>query len=30
MGSWSPGRGLDIPINGLFVMALTLARHRRP
>ena len=25
MGSWSPAAGLDIPINGLFVMALTLA-----
>jgi len=24
MGSWSPSEGLDIPINGLFVMALTL------
>ncbi len=24
MGSWSPTEGLDIPINGLFVMALTL------
>jgi urea transport system permease protein len=24
MGSWSPAAGLDIPINGLFVMALTL------
>lgn len=24
MGSWSPSPGLDIPINGLFVMALTL------
>lgn len=24
MGSWSPKEGLDIPINGLFVMALTL------
>ncbi|QSI79052.1 urea ABC transporter permease subunit UrtB [Niveibacterium microcysteis] len=24
MGSWSPHEGLDIPINGLFVMALTL------
>ncbi len=23
MGSWSPAPGLDIPINGLFVMALT-------
>ncbi len=23
MGSWSPQEGLDIPINGLFVMALT-------
>jgi len=36
MGSWSPAQGLDIPINGLFVMALTaivtggvlLALHR--
>jgi urea transport system permease protein len=25
MGSWSPAEGLDIPINGLFVLALTLA-----
>jgi urea transport system permease protein len=25
MGSWSPHEGLDIPINGMFVMALTLA-----
>ncbi|MWL89719.1 urea ABC transporter permease subunit UrtB [Cupriavidus sp. SW-Y-13] len=25
MGSWAPAPGLDIPINGLFVMALTLA-----
>ncbi|MCR5867850.1 MULTISPECIES: urea ABC transporter permease subunit UrtB [Aquincola] len=25
MGSWAPSEGLDIPINGLFVMALTLA-----
>ena len=25
MGSWAPAEGLDIPINGLFVMALTLA-----
>jgi len=24
MGSWTPAAGLDIPINGLFVMALTL------
>ncbi|MGL4231722.1 MAG: urea ABC transporter permease subunit UrtB [Casimicrobium sp.] len=24
MGSWSPAPGLDIPINGLFVMALTV------
>ncbi|NKI94593.1 urea ABC transporter permease subunit UrtB [Rhizobacter sp. SG703] len=24
MGSWAPSAGLDIPINGLFVMALTL------
>jgi urea transport system permease protein len=24
MGSWSPHEGLDIPINGLFVLALTL------
>ncbi|HMN82096.1 MAG TPA: urea ABC transporter permease subunit UrtB [Burkholderiaceae bacterium] len=24
MGSWAPAPGLDIPINGLFVMALTL------
>jgi urea transport system permease protein len=24
MGSWSPHEGLDIPINGMFVMALTL------
>ncbi len=24
LGSWSPVEGLDIPINGLFVMALTL------
>jgi urea transport system permease protein len=24
MGSWSPREGLDIPINGLFVMGLTL------
>lgn len=24
MGSWAPADGLDIPINGLFVMALTL------
>jgi urea transport system permease protein len=24
MGSWAPASGLDIPINGLFVMALTL------
>jgi urea transport system permease protein len=24
MGSWSPVEGLDIPINGLFVLALTL------
>ena len=24
MGSWAPVEGLDIPINGLFVMALTL------
>ncbi|WP_029044011.1 MULTISPECIES: urea ABC transporter permease subunit UrtB [Cupriavidus] len=24
MGSWAPAAGLDIPINGLFVMALTL------
>jgi urea transport system permease protein len=24
MGSWSPHEGLDIPINGLFVMGLTL------
>jgi urea transport system permease protein len=23
MGSWSPAAGLDIPINGLFVLALT-------
>ncbi len=23
MGSWAPRRGLDIPINGLFVLALT-------
>ena len=36
MGSWSPAEGLDIPINGLFVLALTtvvtvgvlLALHR--
>ncbi|MDM0015460.1 urea ABC transporter permease subunit UrtB [Variovorax sp. J22P168] len=36
MGSWSPSEGLDIPINGLFVLALTavvtlgvlLALHR--
>jgi urea transport system permease protein len=36
MGSWSPAAGLDIPINGLFVLALTafvtgallLAMHR--
>ena len=25
MGSWAPAEGLDIPINGLFVMGLTLA-----
>jgi urea transport system permease protein len=25
MGSWSPHEGLDIPINGMFVMGLTLA-----
>jgi urea transport system permease protein len=25
MGSWAPAPGLDIPINGLFVMILTLA-----
>ncbi|MBV8618936.1 MAG: urea ABC transporter permease subunit UrtB [Curvibacter sp.] len=25
MGSWSPAPGLDIPINGLFVLGLTLA-----
>jgi urea transport system permease protein len=25
MGSWAPAEGLDIPINGMFVMALTLA-----
>jgi urea transport system permease protein len=25
MGSWSPKEGLDIPINGMFVMGLTLA-----
>jgi len=24
MGSWSPAEGLDIPINGLFVLALTV------
>jgi urea transport system permease protein len=24
MGSWAPADGMDIPINGLFVMALTL------
>jgi urea transport system permease protein len=24
MGSWAPQQGLDIPINGMFVMALTL------
>ncbi|WP_234192250.1 MULTISPECIES: urea ABC transporter permease subunit UrtB [Pseudacidovorax] len=24
MGSWSPSEGLDIPINGLFVLSLTL------
>ena len=24
LGSWSPSEGLDIPINGMFVMALTL------
>jgi urea transport system permease protein len=24
MGSWSPSEGLDIPINGMFVLALTL------
>ncbi len=24
MGSWSPAEGLDIPINGMFVLALTL------
>ncbi len=24
MGSWAPAEGLDIPINGLFVLALTL------
>jgi urea transport system permease protein len=24
MGSWAPSEGLDIPINGMFVMALTL------
>jgi len=24
MGSWAPAEGLDIPINGMFVMALTL------
>lgn len=24
MGSWAPAEGLDIPINGLFVMALTV------
>ena len=24
MGSWAPQEGLDIPINGMFVMALTL------
>jgi len=24
MGSWAPSEGLDIPINGLFVLALTL------
>ncbi|MFX6652817.1 urea ABC transporter permease subunit UrtB, partial [Acinetobacter baumannii] len=23
MGSWSPSEGLDIPINGLFVLGLT-------
>src|SRR5256885_13966049 len=23
MGSWAPAEGLDIPINGLFVLALT-------
>ena len=25
MGSWAPAEGLDIPINGLFVMGLTVA-----
>ncbi len=25
MGSWAPTEGIDIPLNGLFVMALTLA-----
>jgi urea transport system permease protein len=25
MGSWAPAEGLDIPINGLFVLALTAA-----
>jgi urea transport system permease protein len=25
MGSWAPADGIDIPLNGLFVMALTLA-----
>jgi urea transport system permease protein len=25
MGSWAPAEGIDIPLNGLFVMALTLA-----
>jgi urea transport system permease protein len=25
LGSWAPAEGIDIPINGLFVMALTLA-----
>jgi urea transport system permease protein len=24
MGSWAPSEGLDIPINGMFVLALTL------
>ncbi len=28
MGSWSPAPGLDIPINGLFVMALTTLCER--
>ncbi len=29
LGSWAPAEGLDIPINGLFVLALTASCHLR-